>query len=418
MSEGKTPKHARPGEWTDGSQEEPTPQTEAMHGSHLRAPAHEPAAGPEPALDPEPAPNPTPSADPLDAELERFYRHTTMGITLGLAALAVVAGTALPLVHPTPVPTSQTPQQDDTAQMIQAEQASYRRERDEALEGQESDVIANGYGAHDAPTPEQNVAMQELAPQVQASGAQEGFESSDGFQELLYQVNAWHEAGHEVGFVLRDMATGAELDYNAEQVFYPASSIKGPYVCAVYQELVETDEVSEADVHELAQKAILYSDNKSYDLMHDKFGTPRGEKFFRDWAVSAGADTCGTKSPRDFVNYRYPLLSPSQLAAMWTKMYAYLDSGTEDANIAAGFFAARETSPIKTAVGDRYESWGKAGWFYDEEGYNSAPATADAGIVFAETGPYLVCVMSDAPGDLDGLAKVVAGLDAARADLV
>ena len=61
-------------------------------------------------------------------------------------------------------------------------------------------------------------------------------------------VSAIERAGRQAGFYLADLDTGACVSYAADQDFYPASSIKGPYVASVYERLVDTGKLKAEQV--------------------------------------------------------------------------------------------------------------------------------------------------------------------------
>jgi molybdopterin molybdotransferase/putative molybdopterin biosynthesis protein len=62
-------------------------------------------------------------------------------------------------------------------------------------------------------------------------------------------------------------------------------------------------------------------------------------------------------------------------------------------------------------LGSRYKVWSKAGWYYGAESYSKDPSetsgTNDAGVVFSETGPYVLSVVTDLPIDFDRLCELV-----------
>ncbi|OFK23876.1 serine hydrolase [Olsenella sp. HMSC062G07] len=284
--------------------------------------------------------------------------------------------------------------------------------------------VPDGSKAEGAAQPDQTDGPATLADQlpsearpvraaIDADGGSDALASSDGYAKLTQAVGALEDRGHSVSFYLKDLSSGATLSYQPDVSRYPASSIKGPYLVAIYETMVETGQVDGASVSDLAQSLILSSDNDAFRALHRRFG----ESILGTWLRGFGFDTTGFGGTNPYTTYYYPYVTARQLARIWEHMNEYLSSGTDGANYLASLFARRDESPLAMAVGPLYGSWGKAGWYPSHGALGAAPATVDAGVVFAGPRPYVVVAMSDAPSDFAALALVFAGLDAAHDDL-
>lgn len=217
---------------------------------------------------------------------------------------------------------------------------------------------------------------------------------------------AWEGSGLRVGVVIDDLGSGASLAYGADEKFYPASSIKGPYVISVYETMVDTGIVSGDAVRRLAEPAIISSDNDAYRALRDLCGS----QAFADWAVACGAVEPGSEQYAQFASHSYPRLSARQLARMWGHAFAYLSEGSDGARELVGLFERREESPIRAGVDASYLTLTKAGWYPEDDGGDSAASTCDAGIILDGSRAYVVVIMTDAPADLDLLADLVPGI--------
>lgn len=234
--------------------------------------------------------------------------------------------------------------------------------------------------------------------------APDNLADSEAYASLVAAMEAYEGQGYDMGFYLEDLTSGAYVAYKEHDTFYSASSIKGPYAMALYQTQVDGGSVSESSVRGTVENLIVNSDNDAYRSLHRTYG----EKFFANWILDAGyADGDASR----LYSHYYQTCSAADMAAAWRKGYGYLTGGTQAANDLAGYFENRTESAIKRAVGDRYRSWGKAGWYYASDGYGAAPAMNDCGIVFADSGTYLVAFMSDGYGNFDSAAQVLAALD-------
>lgn len=256
--------------------------------------------------------------------------------------------------------------------------------------------------------------LRDVSSDIELSNTKEGFSSSTGYAQLTQAVGGFEDEGHQLSFYLKDLTTGATISYQADESYYPASSIKGPYVVAVYETLVDTGRTRASSVAGLAESAIVNSDNNAFRSLRETYGA----SVFGTWLQSFGFDTSGYGGSHSYRAYYYPYTSATQLAEMWEHMYEYLSSGTDSADYLVSLFEQREVSPIADAVGAKYKSWGKAGWYASREGQGTRPTTVDAGIVFADARPYLVVAMSDAPSELEELTTVFVGLEDAHETMV
>lgn len=240
------------------------------------------------------------------------------------------------------------------------------------------------------------------------------FWSSVAYGRLTQAIGSVEDDGAYLGIALIDINSGTTITYNQDMEAYPASSIKGPYVTSLYKQLVESGSLGVDDLYNLSYDIIINSDNIAYTNARETYGNDAFEEWLEGAGVSAGAyDDIETYS-----SIYYPTTSPRQLVTMWLYTYDYIMQDTAAGGILSGIYANRETSAIKDALEDSYLTWSKAGWYPSYDGSYSAPATVDAGIVWSDSGPYVVTVMSTIASDMDELTPIFAVLDEAHDQLV
>jgi beta-lactamase class A len=234
--------------------------------------------------------------------------------------------------------------------------------------------------------------------------------SAQEVANLESAISGFEGNGWSLGIYLEDLDGETRVSYNAESSFYTASSIKGPYVCALLQELVDTGQVSWEDVSDRVTRTIVDSDNDAYASLVEQYG----QDFFVSWLDEHDVSFGPYETRQQYIAWKYPHSTPHQLAEEWEAVYAYLSSGDGHSSDLAGLFQARTTSPIADALGDRYVTWSKAGWYPKDESAIFGKAANDAGVVLvpaSQGGPYIVVVMSTAPAELDQLEPVISALD-------
>lgn len=199
--------------------------------------------------------------------------------------------------------------------------------------------------------------------------------------------------GNDFSFLLADLTDNKGIAYNIDEDFYSASSIKGSYVASLVAS--DPDILSDNQESSEIENILLYSDNTCYERMVNTYGfTP-----LMDWSDEAGADL-------EITAYDYTYYSARTLAKLWIRNYEYFTSDTTGKQLAEEF-EQPETSSIHETLGDMYTTQSKAGWIADPD-CNSA---CDAGIVYADNGPYVLVVMSDLPASLESLDPLVTLLD-------
>lgn len=107
-------------------------------------------------------------------------------------------------------------------------------------------------------------------------------------------------------------------------------------------------------------------------------------------------------------------MNTSDMARLWIHAFDYLNSDSPSAPLLISMFEERQTSAFDLALPST-KIWSKAGWYPQPEGRGSDATTAEAGIIFAPQGSYVLALFSTAPEDFESLAKVASALDALHA---
>ena len=220
---------------------------------------------------------------------------------------------------------------------------------------------------------------------------------------LYRAIRSIEERGYRIGVCLQDLDDNAQLTYAGDETFYPASSIKGPYVICLYESL-ESGALS-ADANEVARLAsptIAYSDNDSYRALR----LLCGGQVFADWAVEGKVTEQDSDLYQLLTSHYYPMLTSRQLARMWKHAAAYLLSESDGACQLLELFAQRDESPLRDGIPSAERTIAKAGWYPADDGAEFS-AAVDAGIVEVGGHRYVIALMTNAPGDLQLLTDVV-----------
>lgn len=231
-------------------------------------------------------------------------------------------------------------------------------------------------------------------------------------KDLVEAVQTIENNGYAVGYVMLDLDTGRSMSYNADSLFYSASSIKGPYVTSIVQDSLKSSVRREET---RISNILEYSDNDTYFTFRSTYGNEPFKKF----VVQSGADQLPgvaandeisdadeQLSSHDITDNMFEFYTPNQLAALWSESYKFLSSDKPGAHWLAHEFEEPETSVIHPASAAVGTSWSKAGWYpAGDPGYAT---TVDAGVVRTpDSGSFIVVAMTTAPEDFDALATVV-----------
>lgn len=233
-------------------------------------------------------------------------------------------------------------------------------------------------------------------------------ESYSSIAPLYVQVGTDIEAiqasGSQCGFYICT-ADGQELTaYNAQQPFYSASSIKGPYVLSVLSELESPSQLG--SLEDSVTLAITESDNNSYISAKNAFGTAT----INQWLTEAGSSETLGDNWGSYVD-----LSCEQLADLWVESAAWClgDSASEDLH---DYGAAIFSEPLNSPIAQLPDAvtWSKPGWIATE----SQNSTVDAGLVVRGGDAYIMAVMTNKGDDFDTLDPLVASLDTLAQQLI
>lgn len=226
--------------------------------------------------------------------------------------------------------------------------------------------------------------------------------SNEAMQALQREVDTLSADNHLVSLIMVDLQTQSGVAYNPDIAMCTQSTIKGVYIGSVLDQNPAALEKDGQYMHD----AIEFSSNDSYESLRTLYGADP----LAAWCQEAGVDSSFAASGFPRTN------SAKDMLKMWTMLYCYLNSGSEEAAAIAPYFADSSASATKKQLGDRYPVQTKAGWengldgdlnydpnakipekYLDGNPENDESAINDTGVVYTEKGPYLFVVFTNRP---------------------
>ncbi len=272
---------------------------------------------------------------------------------------------------------------------------------------------ADGTSTKPRPENDDYVEPREIAHSFEGTSA-EAVNASNAYGVLTQAIGEFEDTGDKVSFAVRDLTTDNTLTYDSGRPQYPASSIKAPYTCAVYELLLEKGEASYEEIRPLAEETILESSDEAYRELHERYGM----EIFSTWLQEANVAPGEYSSYGEMLIWNYPHLNTDQLLAMWLHIYDYLQTDTPFAQHLGSLLEAREVSAMRNALGKEVKTQSKMGWFEYFGDFFSEPATVEAGIVYAPEGTYAVAVMTTAPAQIAELEPIFTALARAHYEMI
>ncbi len=220
--------------------------------------------------------------------------------------------------------------------------------------------------------------------------------------EIQSAIDAFSAEGYSTGFLLYDINTEGGISYRADESYYSASTIKGPYVAWLVQAYPQTAD----SLYDTIENTIAWSSNDDYEMLISTYGSSE----FDSWIAGLGCKNIALSGEW------YPDINARDFAVLWNSVYDSFLSGSVPAYI-QDFYTGTLESAIYETLGSWYTVYSKAGWIGEGLGtyYN---VQNDAGIVMKGEDPYVIVVLSDAYGRTDLLDHLVAVLDSAHTSLL
>ena len=220
-------------------------------------------------------------------------------------------------------------------------------------------------------------------------------------EEVRAALDAFAAEGYTAGFMLYDLNSGGGISYHADEMYYSASAIKGPYVAW----LAECYPQALDSLYGTIQNTITWSDNDAYGELIALYGSTE----FNAWAAEIGCEELVISGGW------YASVNARDFAKLWCHMYDRVVAGESLADI-INIYTDTLSSAISETLGGQYTVYSKGGWIGEGKGsyYN---VQNDAGIVMKGEHPYVLVILSDAYGRLDLLDNLVYVLDQAHTAL-
>ena len=221
-------------------------------------------------------------------------------------------------------------------------------------------------------------------------------------RRLQGEIQKMADDGHRVSMIAVHPASRSGAAFRPDAVMCSQSTVKAIYVGALLERFPE----ALAEQRERIRETIVLSSNEAYESLRDLYGPEVIRTWCRETGVAEG-----------FADAPYPrAYSARDLLKLWTRLYCFLNGGSEAAAGVGGYFENSALSAARDRLGGRCRVHTKAGWengvgddvtdfahavipkrFTDGDPLNDECATNDSGIVYAGNGPYLFVIYSDYP---------------------
>lgn len=290
----------------------------------------------------------------------------------------------------------------DAAEVVSAEEAP----ASESLQAADPRAVAD-----EARTALDWASATDVVNLFDASTGIERSVSADEAPDVEQALAAFAEAGYNVGFVVYDFQTQRGLGFNADGLFFSASTIKAPFVSYAVQDAVDggsasfdeevyedvlmegtgvmaSDDQDVYDLRTVIANTIVFSDNTGYALLRERLDTVG----FEAWCAAAGVDAAAWEGEL------YPSYTPRDLAKLWLNTGAYVVGDAPNAAWLGALFSKTQNSFLRAALGEHHQVLAKPGYEVSMPGYSTS-ALNDAGVVLADGDAYVVAIMSDADYD-------------------
>ncbi|MDO4538582.1 MAG: serine hydrolase, partial [Coriobacteriales bacterium] len=224
--------------------------------------------------------------------------------------------------------------------------------------------------------------------------------SAAGVERIQQALDELATTDNTAGFLMMDLRTGKGVAYDPDKNLYGASSIKALYIGSV----VAAHPEAVRDHAEDIQEVCLNSSNDHYKWILADYGKDP----LRAWCAETGAKASIAE------NLPWDDYTPRDMALLWARIYLSYGESAECEQ-----FGQWSQTPVYSAIhgqlGDRFTTRSKGGWIDDGGKYYQV--TNDAGIVYADNGPYVVSIMSDLRAQMSRLYNLVEAINAAHAEI-
>ncbi|MDO4206455.1 MAG: hypothetical protein Q4D15_02550 [Lachnospiraceae bacterium] len=256
----------------------------------------------------------------------------------------------------------------------------------------------------------QNAELWTLTSAIDTAAANAGWYVSvtngsladDTIKKLNDDMLAMWNAGFDIGFLLLDIYSGTVVTGNPNKYFYSASTLKGPYACAIALK----DPYRAADHKDLIWSTISQSNNETYLSLRNMFGSGAMSSYMSEAGVS------GVSPSENYTDERV-----KDLAKLWVRNHEYFCQGEANVSWLRPYFRHTKNSYINASIGYRHIVYSKAGWEWGPTSHHVV--FNDGGIVMKAGAPYILVILSNGrSGTDDGkLQAFVRDLDAAHTEL-